>query len=103
VIEQNITTCDVFVPVISANTNKRGEGVFIREWNRALDRLRDMDKTTARFIHPVIVDDTAEGTVAFTGFREFHYARAAAGEPQPEFVKTLTDIVRERRRRAASQ
>jgi len=103
VIEQNITTCDVFVPVISANTNKRDEGVFIREWNRALERLRDMDKTTARFIHPVIVDDTAEGDVTFTGFRDFHYARAAGGEPQPEFIKTLTDIVRERRLRAASQ
>ena len=103
VIEQNITTCDVFVPVISANTNKRDEGVFIREWNRALERLRDMDKTTARFIHPVIVDDTAEGAVTFGGFRDFHYARAAGGDPQPEFVKTLTDIVRERRLRAASQ
>ena len=58
VIDQNIATCDIFVPAISANTNKRDEGVFIREWNRALERLRDMDKTTARFIHPVIVDDT---------------------------------------------
>src|SRR5215472_14676459 len=103
VIEQNIATCDVFVPVISANTNKRDEGIFIREWNRALERLRDMDKTTARFIHPVIVDDTAEGAVTFTGFRDFHYARAADGEPQPEFIKALTDIVRERRLRAASQ
>ena len=55
-----------------------------------------MDKTTARFIHPVIVDDTAgESVVTFGGFRDFHYARAAGGEPQPEFVKTLTDIVRE--------
>src|SRR5919112_1598293 len=27
VIEQNIATCDVFVPVISANTNKRDEGI----------------------------------------------------------------------------
>jgi hypothetical protein len=103
VIEENITTCDVFVPVISANTNKRDEGVFIREWNRALERLRDMDKTTARFIHPVIVDDTAEGAVTFTGFRDFHYARAAGGKPDNDFIKTLTDIVRERRLRAASQ
>ena len=59
VIEQNIATCDVFVPVISANTNKRDEGIFIREWNRALERLRDMDRATARLIHPVIIDDTA--------------------------------------------
>jgi hypothetical protein len=103
VIEQNIATCDVFVAVISANTNKREEGIFIREWNRALDRLRDMDRVTARFIHPVIVDDTAEGAVTFSGFREFHYVRAAGGQPQEDFIKTLTAIVRERRLKAASQ
>jgi len=88
---------------ISANTNKREEGIFIREWNRALDRLRDMDKATARLIHPVIVDDTAEGAVTFSGFREFHYARAAGGQPQDDFTRTLTAIVRERRLKAASQ
>jgi TIR domain len=103
VIEQNIATCDVFVAVLSANTNKREEGIFIREWNRALDRLRDMDKATARLIHPVIVDDTAEGAVTFSGFREFHYARAAGGQPQSDFIKSLTAIVRERRLKAASQ
>ena len=103
VIEENIAGCDVFVAVISANTNKREEGVFIREWNRALERLEDMDKTTARFIHPVIVDDTAEGAVSFGGFREFHYAHAAGGEPSVDFIKTLTAIVRERRLRAATR
>jgi hypothetical protein len=103
VIEQNIAACDVFVPIISANTNKRDEGIFIREWNRALERLRDMDRATARLIHPVIVDDTAEAAVTFSGFRDFHYTRAAGGEPKPDFVKTLTDIVRERRLKAASQ
>jgi hypothetical protein len=103
VIEQNIATCDVFVPVISANTNRRDEGIFIREWNRALERLRDMDRATARLIHPVIVDDTPENAVSFSGFRDFHYTRAAGGEARPEFIKALTDIVRERRLKAAAQ
>jgi nucleotide-binding universal stress UspA family protein len=103
IIEQNIATCDVFVPVISANSNKRDEGIFIREWNRALERLEDMDKASARLIHPVIVDDTPERAVSFSGFRGFHYARAAGGEPQEDFIKTLTAIVRERRLRAAAQ
>jgi nucleotide-binding universal stress UspA family protein len=103
VIEQNIATCDVFVPVISAHSNNRDEGIFIREWNRALERLEDMDKAIARLIHPVIVDDTAEGAVTFSGFRGFHYARAAGGEPQEDFIKTLTAIVRERRLKAAAQ
>ena len=103
VIEQNIATCDVFVPVISANTNKRDEGIFIREWNRALERLRDMDRATARLIHPVIIDETPENAVSFSGFREFHYTRAQGGEAKPEFIKALTDIVRERRLKAAAQ
>jgi hypothetical protein len=103
VIEQNIATCDVFVPVISANTNKRDEGIFIREWNRALERLRDMDRATARLIHPVIIDDTPENAVSFSGFRDFHYTRAEGGEARPEFIKALTDIVRERRLKAAAQ
>ncbi len=103
VIEQNIATCDVFVPVISANTNKRDEGIFIREWNRALERLRDMDRATARLIHPVIIDDTPENAVSFSGFRDFHYTRAEGGEARPEFIKSLTDIVRERRLKAAAQ
>jgi hypothetical protein len=62
-----------------------------------------MDKATARFIHPLIVDDTVEGAVTFSGFREFHYARAAGGQAQNDFIKTLTAIVRERRLKAASQ
>ena len=103
VIEQNIATCDVFIPVLSANTNKRDEGIFIREWNRALERLQDMDKSTARFIHPLIVDDTAENALTFSGFREFHYTRAAGGEPGDNFIKTLTSVVRERRLRAAAK
>jgi hypothetical protein len=103
VIERNIAGCDVFLAVISANSNKRDEGIFIREWNRALERLQDMDKASARLIHPVIVDDTAEGAVTFSGFGGFHYARATGGEPQEDFVKTLTNIVRERRLRAAAQ
>ena len=46
VIEQNIATCDVFVAVISANTNKREEGIFIRERNRALSRRFSAAKKT---------------------------------------------------------
>ena len=68
-----------------------------------LERLQDMDKASARLIHPVIVDDTAEGAVTFSGFREFHYARATGGKLQEDFIKTLTTIVRERRLRAAAQ
>ena len=39
----------------------------------------------------------------FTGFEDFHYARARGGEAQDDFIKTLTAIVRERRLKAAGQ
>jgi hypothetical protein len=101
IIKHYIASCDVFVPVISANSNKRDRGVFIREWNCALEALNDMDKATASFIHPVFVDDTAKSS--FTGFEDFHYARARGGEAQDDFIKTLTAVVRERRLKAAGQ
>jgi hypothetical protein len=87
VIERNIAGCDVFLAVISINSNKRDEGIFIREWNRALERLQDMDKASARLIHPVIVDDTAEGAVTFSGFSGFHYARATVASPRRTLSK----------------
>jgi hypothetical protein len=103
VIEQNIATCDVFLPIVSASSNARSEGIVFREWNRALARLEDMDKKTARFIHPVIVDDTAEGDVTFSGFQDFHFTRATNGEPAGEFVQHLVGLVRERRARRAAR
>src|SRR5262249_37306837 len=69
----------------------------IREWNRALERLEDMDKARARLIHPVIVDDTAEGAVTFSGFSGVHYTRAIGGEAPEGFIKNLTHPVREPR------
>lgn len=97
VIEQNIATCDLFLPIISANSNARTEGIVLREWNRALARLEDMDKTTARFIHPVIVDQTAENAVTFHGFRDFNFTRASGGNAAADFIQRLVELVRERR------
>jgi hypothetical protein len=74
--------------VISANTNKREEGIFIREWNRALDRLRDMDKATARLIHPVIVDDSAEGSNVYSRIRSTSFSLISS------FVRSQSLVVR---------
>jgi hypothetical protein len=101
VIEQNIDTCEVFVPVLSKNTNSLVEKPFYREWNRALERLQGMDKANARFIHPIIVDDTAPNDITFREFSGFHYARAPGGEPSDEFIRLLKERVRERRLSAA--
>jgi len=100
VIEQNIATCDVFVPVLSKNTDTREESVFRREWNRALDRFEGMDKVNARFIHPVVVDGTSPYDLKSREFKDFQYTAAPGGEPTPEFINLIKERVRERRLKA---
>ena len=41
-IKKQIHECALFIPIISAHTNARGEGYFRREWNLAARRLLDM-------------------------------------------------------------
>ncbi|MDB6152477.1 MAG: molecular chaperone Tir, partial [Chthoniobacteraceae bacterium] len=103
VIDRNIATCVIFVPVISVHTNARDEGVFLREWNRAIERFNDMNKLTARFIHPVIIDESLADNVTFGSFRAFQFTRAPDGKAAPEFIDYLIKLVRERRARRLVQ
>src|SRR6516165_1775504 len=41
-IREQIHNCRLFIPVISANSERRDEGYFRREWSLAADRTRDM-------------------------------------------------------------
>ncbi|MFM7750212.1 MAG: toll/interleukin-1 receptor domain-containing protein, partial [Opitutaceae bacterium] len=41
-IRGQIRTCTLFVPIISARTERRLEGYFRREWRLAVDRTHDM-------------------------------------------------------------
>ena len=50
----------LFIPVVSANTQRRLEGYFRREWSYAIDRARNM-ADGALFILPVCIDDTNGG------------------------------------------
>src|ERR1700679_2552915 len=58
-IRRQIRECTLFVAVISATTQGRGEGYFRREWKLAVERTHDMAVGMAYLI-PVVVDDTAE-------------------------------------------
>lgn len=57
-IRQQIKTCTLFVPVISHNTQARGEGYFRLEWKLAVDRSHLIAADQA-FLLPVVIDDTA--------------------------------------------
>ena len=52
-------TVRLFVPIISANTERVEEGYVFREWREAVDRSRAI--MGRRFIVPVIVDEDYEG------------------------------------------
>ena len=58
-IRRQIKECALFVPIISANTQARGEGYFRCEWKLAVDRSHLMADDQA-FLLPVVIDATLE-------------------------------------------
>ena len=56
-IRTQIRTCTLFVPIISAKTQSRGEGYFRREWKLAVERTHDM-AAGVPFLLPVVTDAT---------------------------------------------
>jgi len=60
-IRRQIRECDYFMPVISANTERRKEGYFRREWRLAVERTLDM-ADDVMFLLPVTLDGTSENS-----------------------------------------
>jgi TolB-like protein/tetratricopeptide (TPR) repeat protein len=58
-IRKQIQDCALFVPVISAATQARGEGYFRIEWRLAAQRTHAMADDTA-FLLPIVIDDTGD-------------------------------------------
>jgi hypothetical protein len=96
-IHGNIARCSYFLPVISANTQRRHEGYFRREWSYAVDRSRNIAEG-AVFIVPLCVDDTPEAEALVPEkFKSLHITRAPGGEPGPEFLRRLQELCGGRR------
>jgi len=96
-IRANVARCSYFVPVVSANTQRRLEGYFRREWSYAVDRSRNIAEG-AVFILPVCIDDTAEvDALVPDKFRAVHMSRLPGGEPTPEFLRRLQELSQGRR------
>jgi hypothetical protein len=95
-IQRNISRCSYFIPVISANTERRLEAYFRREWSYALDRARNI-ADGALFILPVTLDATsaAEALVP-ERFRALHVTALPGGEVTPEFARRLAEVTRAR-------
>ncbi len=92
-IRRNVARCSYFVPVISAATDRRLEAYFRREWSYALDRTRNM-ADEAIFILPVCVDGTDPRAARVPDrFKSLHVTAAPGGEPPPEFVRRVADLL----------
>ena len=97
-IQRNIMRCSYFIPVVSANTQRRLEGYFRREWSYAMDRVRNM-ADGALFILPMSIDatGTAEALVP-DKFKALHFTHLAGGEVTAEFAARLADFMQARSR-----
>lgn len=92
-IRTQVRTCTLFMPVISAVTQARGEGYFRREWKLAVERTHDMAEHIP-FILPVVIDDTQEATAFVPDqFRRVQWTRLAGGAPTPQFVEQVKRLL----------
>jgi hypothetical protein len=92
-IQKNIARCSYFIPVISANTERRTEAYFRREWSYAMDRTRNM-ADDAIFILPICVDGTNVGAARVPDkFRSLHITPASGGDAPVAFVNRLRELL----------
>jgi hypothetical protein len=100
-----IRRAHLFIPVISANTEREHEGYVHEEWHVAIDRARKI--LGRHFIVPVVVDEDYEGDPSRfqmipPGFTDFHFGRAPAGHPDAHLIRMLTHEIRAMRRHPAA-
>ena len=92
-IRQQIKSCYLFVPMISANTQAREEGYFRREWKLAVDRTSDMAGDRA-FLLPVVIDGTSDVQARVPEkFREVQWTRLLEGANTDAFVEHVRRLL----------
>ena len=95
-------TIRLFIPVISANTEREQEGHVFREWREAVDRSRSIRR---RFIVPVVVDksyDPSRYRQIPGEFEDLDFGHAPAGDPDERLAAMLRDEIRAMRRTDAN-
>jgi TolB-like protein/Tfp pilus assembly protein PilF len=92
-IRNQIRSCTLFMPVISATTQSRGEGYFRREWKLAVDRTHDMAEGVP-YVVPVVIDGTAESEALVPEvFMRVQWTRLEGGMPTPQFVEQVKRLL----------
>jgi hypothetical protein len=97
----SVQRCDLFLPLISRNTEERTEGYFRLEWNEAADRSRRIQGR--KFIVPIVTDPDFDGNMARyqlvpEAFKAFQYSHAPDGQIGAALRTELTDYLRDLRR-----
>ncbi len=92
-IRGQIGSCALFVPVISAATQARGEGYFRLEWKLAVDRSHLMAHDQP-FLLPVVIDATADAAARVPPeFRSVQWTKLPQGETPPAFVARVQKLL----------
>src|SRR5205085_1203622 len=89
-----VQRCSLFLPLLSANTERRTEGYFRLEWSDAVERSRKIQGR--KFIFPVVIDSDYAGAMGAyalvpEAFKTFQYSHAPGGRMTDEFKNELRD------------
>ncbi len=92
-IRSEVRECELFIPVISANTMSRREGYFRLEWDLADQRTHMMARDRT-FIVPVSLDATAEaGADVPDSFHRAQWTRLPGGDASLAFVERVRRLL----------
>jgi TolB-like protein/tetratricopeptide (TPR) repeat protein len=99
-IRRQIKECALFMPVISSQSDQRGEGYFRLEWKLAVERTHLLAEGMP-FLFPVVVDHTAETAASVPEqFLKAQWTRLPGGEPTPQFVEQVKRLLQAPRKSA---
>jgi tetratricopeptide (TPR) repeat protein len=93
-IRRRIKECTLFVPIISANTQKRHEGYFRLEWHLAEQRSTLMARGRP-FIVPVVTDSITDAEALVPdAFLAVQWSRLPGGEVSAEFCERIRTLLK---------
>jgi hypothetical protein len=103
-IRSAVQRCSLFLPLLSATTERRTEGYFRLEWVEAAERSRRIQGR--KFIVPIVIDPEYGGNLGRYAlvpepFKAFHYSHAPAGQMTDELKGELREQLRVLRRARA--
>jgi hypothetical protein len=101
-IRQFISQCDLFVPILSRESDMHPEGFFRKEWTWALERDESLEATGSHIVLPVSIDDRNSPSNIPATMRRLAIRTAPDGQPSTELLGECIAAVRTTRSRRAT-